>query len=246
MNNIFISLLIVIAFLSGGIATNYQYRNAGKEKILVVQKEDVQLPTVSVSPSQGDALLDEVQKESAIPVLSDKDHIKGNKNAYIALIEYSDFECPFCKRYYPVVKRVLEEYQDQIMVVYRHFPLSIHQNAFKEAEASECAGEIGGDVAFWKFHDFLYERTGSNGLGFALEKLRPLAEEIGLNGEEFQKCLDSGKYTALIKEQIREGQGGGISGTPATVLADLKLNKMRIIPGAVTFETLKNYIDKML
>lgn len=116
-----------------------------------------------------------------VPVVTDKDHTKGNKNADVVMIEYSDFECPFCKQFQPTVKQILDNYKDKILFVYRHYPLPFHANAQKEAEASECASEFGGNDGFWKYAEAIYERTSSNGTGFALSKLDPLALELGIS-----------------------------------------------------------------
>lgn len=144
------------------------------------------------------------------------DHIRGNKNAKITLIEYSDFECPFCKRFEPTLQELLKTYGDKIRLVFRHYPLPFHPNAQKEAEASECVAELGGNDAFWKYNDAIFERTTSNGTGFALDQLGPLAAELGVNQQQFQSCLDSGKYAKLVKDSITEGQGAGVNGTPTT------------------------------
>ena len=181
----------------------------------------------------------------AMPVVTDKDHIRGSKDANLVLVEYSDFECPFCKRFHPTMQQVLEEYGNKVAWVYRHFPLSFHQNAQKEAEASECAAEQGGDDVFWKFTDAIFERTESNGTGFALTALKPLAEELGLDGEKFQQCLDSGKYANLVKEQMDSGTKAGISGTPGTIIV-AKGGKKDLINGAVPFEDVKTQIDALL
>jgi len=148
-----------------------------------------------------------------------RDHIYGNPDAEISLIEYSDFECPFCKRFHPTAKKVVEAYAGKVNWVYRHFPLEFHNpGAQKEAEASECANELGGNEAFWKYADLIYAHTRSNGRGFPLENLTPLAEEIGLDGIKFKACLDSGKYAERVQADYREGAKIGITGTPVNIL----------------------------
>lgn len=178
------------------------------------------------------------------PVSKD-DHIRGNSNAKVVLIEYSDYECPFCKRFHPTMEQVMKEYGNKVAWVYRHFPLSFHQNAQKQAEASECAASLGGNDAFWKYTDALYERTTSNGTGFALDKLVPLAKELGLNEAKFKECLDSGKFTEKVNKDLAEGQAAGITGTPGTIImVDGKATS--IVPGALPFESLKQSIDAVL
>lgn len=181
----------------------------------------------------------------AMPKVTDKDHIRGSIDADLLIVEYSDFECPFCKRFHPTMQQVLEEYGNKVAWVYRHYPLSFHQNAQKEAEASECAAEQGGNDVFWKFTDAIFERTESNGTGFALTALKPLAEELGLDGEKFQQCLDSGKYADLVKEQMDGGTKAGISGTPGTIIV-AKDGKKDLINGAVPYENAKAQIDALL
>jgi protein-disulfide isomerase len=89
--------------------------------------------------------------------ISEKDHVRGDRDAQIVLIEYSDFQCPFCSRFHPTAQQVVEEFNGQVMWVYRHFPLdSIHPVARKAAEASECVAELGGNDAFWNFVDTIF------------------------------------------------------------------------------------------
>lgn len=180
-----------------------------------------------------------------IKPISASDHIRGDKNAKVTLVEYSDFECPFCKSFHPTLLKILNDYDGKVRLVYRHFPLSFHANAQKEAEASECIASLGGNDKFWEFVDKIFERTISNGTGFALDKLGPLASEIGINQQEFQKCLDSGKFTALVAEQLADGQAGGITGTPGTFVIDSKGNK-KIIPGALPYESVKASVESAL
>ena len=104
------------------------------------------------------------QAKNVRPVSAERDHIYGNPDAPISLIEYSDFECPYCKRFHVTAKSVVEAFDGKVNWVYRHFPLAFHNpGAQKQAEASECASELGGNDAFWKYTDALYARTKSGG-----------------------------------------------------------------------------------
>lgn len=175
------------------------------------------------------------------------DHIRGDKNAKVSVIEYSDFECPFCKRHYPTMKQVFETYQSKgVNWVYRHFPLSFHANAEKEAEASECAAALGGEASFWKFHDLIFERTTSNGTGFALDALVPLAKEIGLNGPTFKECLDSGRYAKKVQSEMDSGSAAGVRGTPGTIILKNDSGESKNVSGALPFDTFKSAIDAFI
>jgi protein-disulfide isomerase len=181
-----------------------------------------------------------------VPEVTDEDHVRGNPNAKVTVIEYSDFECPFCKRNVDTMEQILEEYKDQVNIVYRHFPLGFHQNAQKEAEASECIADLGGNDAFWKFHDAIFERSTTNGTGFALDKLGPLAKELGVNQAKFQECLDSGKYASLVQGQMQSGADAGVQGTPGHFVINNETKDSKDISGAVPFSTFKTTIDEML
>ena len=180
-------------------------------------------------------------------VSTTKDHIYGNPDAEVSLIEYSDFECPFCKRFHSTPKKLVEEYGGKVNWVYRHFPLGFHNpGAQKQAEASECASELGGNKAFWKYADLLYERTTSNGKGFPLNNLVPLAKEIGLNEKQFKTCLESGKYTKLVQTDISEGVEAGITGTPGNIIIHNKTGETILKSGALPIEAFKVVIEQML
>jgi len=181
----------------------------------------------------------------AIPPLTAEDHIRGDAGAKLTWIEYSDFECPFCKRFHPTMLKMLEEFKGKIKFVYRHYPLSFHANAEKEAEASECAAELGGNKAFWAYVDKIFERTTANGTGFALGDLAPLAKELGLNSAKFQSCLDSGKYAAKVQQQQSGGQAAGVNGTPGSFLIG-RDGKAQLISGAVPYEQVKAAIEAQL
>ena len=177
---------------------------------------------------------------------SDKDHWKGDKNARYIMVEYSDDECPFCKTFHPTAQRLLDENKGKVAWVFRHFPLSFHANAQKEAEASECAFDQGGDSAFWKYTDTIFERTTSNGTGFALDKLVPLAKELGLKETEFKSCLDSNKFEKKVKDQLNEGSSAGVAATPTTVIYDMKTGKQKVIEGALPYESVKTQLEELM
>lgn len=176
-----------------------------------------------------------------------RDHIYGNPDALVSIIEYSDFECPFCKTFHLTPKKLVETFKGKVNWVYRHFPLNFHNpGAQKQAEASECAKELGGNDAFWKYADAIYARTRSGGTGFALAQLTPLAVEIGLAEGRFQQCLDSGKYAARVQEDVAEGSQIGITGTPASILLHNKTGETRVRTGAQPLAALEAAIGTLL
>jgi protein-disulfide isomerase len=176
-----------------------------------------------------------------------RDHIYGNPHAPVSLIEYSDFECPFCKRFHPTAKELIKSYGGKVNWVYRHFPLPIHNpGAQKEAEASECVNQLGGNDAFWKFADAIYARTQSNGNGFPLTQLVPLGKEIGLDEKQFKECLDSGKQAARVQEDIDEGTQIGITGTPGNILLKNATGEIALKLGAMPLDALKADVDRLL
>jgi protein-disulfide isomerase len=183
--------------------------------------------------------------------VSEKDHILGNPNASVVVIEYSDFECPFCKRFHPTMKRIIDEYgkTGQVAWVYRHFPLykgnpPLHSKAGKEAEASECAAEQGGNTAFWAYSDRLFEITPANN-GLDLNELPKIAEFVGLNRAAFEACLESGKYADDIEKAYNAALSAGAQGTPYNILV-AKNGKTTVLNGAYPYEDLKAAIESLL
>lgn len=197
-------------------------------------------PTLAAAPSAAPT-----PTPAALKGVSDSDHLFGDKKAKVTVVEYSDIECPYCKRFHPTVAKVVADYKGKVNWVYRHFPLNFHQNAQKEAEATECAAELGGNDAFWKYLNTLFERTTSNGTGFALDALAPLAKELGLDEKKFQACLDSGKYADKVNKDLNEGQAAGIQGTPGGFVIS-KDGKSSVIEGAIPEAQLKAQIDGLL
>ena len=174
-------------------------------------------------------------------------HVYGNPNAPVSLIEYSDFECPFCKRFHATAKEIVDAYGGKVNWVYRHFPLAMHNpGAQKEAEASECVAQLGGNDAFWRFANAIYARTKSNGNGFPLDQLVPLGKEIGLDEKQLKECIDAAKYASRVQEDLNEGIQIGITGTPANFLLRNDTDEVILKVGAQPSDAIKPDIDKLL
>lgn len=166
--------------------------------------------------------------------ISEQDQMIGNPNAKITVVEFSDFQCPFCERFHPTAERVLDEYGDKVRWVFKHFPLdSIHPNARPAAMASECAGEQG---KFWEFADELF--TNQSLLGDSY--YRELAGTLGLNTGKFNECLDSNKYADKVNNDYQAGVAAGVRGTPASFINGQMIN------GAQPYEVVKAAIDSLL
>jgi protein-disulfide isomerase len=159
--------------------------------------------------------------------------VRGPAEAPIEIIEFSDFECPFCARAHPTVKQVLDEYGSQVRLVYRHYPLPNHPNARPAAEASLCAQE---QDKFWQYHDYLF----ANSSRLTVADLKQHASNLGLNRTMFDACLDSGKFRAEVENDIAAGNQAGVSGTPAFFING------RPLSGAQPFEMFKRVIDEEL
>lgn len=176
-----------------------------------------------------------------ISIKSD-DHIRGAKKPKVYLVEYSDFQCPFCQRHFPTLQKVLKDYGNKVALVYRHYPLSFHQNAQIAAEGSECASEQG---KFWEFHDILFNKAQGDGTGLTPPDLEQYAKDLGLNSIKFDNCLATKKYSARVNGDLTEGSSFGVQGTPATFVVDEDGNG-ELVSGAVSYETLKAVIDAKL
>lgn len=191
----------------------------------------------------------EADKQAAAlrPVSKARDHIRGDAAAPVTLIEYSDFECPFCKRFHATAKRMVDESKGQVKWVYRHFPLDeLHPGkARKEAVASECAAELGGNAAFWKFADRFYELTPSNNRTDIDTVLPQIAGEIGLDKARFASCLASGKHDGRIAEDGKDAVATGGRGTPWSFIVS-KSGKAYPLSGAQPYAAVKKLVDLAL
>ena len=225
-------LLIIAAFLLGVLFTKVQYLEKGANLNANVNNQaeyvvdQPQIPTGPVDVATG-----------ALPVL-------GNKDAKVTLVEFSDFQCPFCEQFYTdLLPQLKKEYIDtgKAKLAFRHYPLEqIHPNAQKAHEASECANE---QDKFWDYHDLLFKNQQEwAGLedAAAQAKFGEYATSLGLDGNSFTECLANDKMTNKITKDLEDGNNAGVQGTPATFVNGI------LISGAVPFSEFKAAIDKAL
>ena len=179
-------------------------------------------------------LVDAASPEKMAEVTS-ADHIRGSVHAPVLVVEFSDLECPFCKAFHGTMQTIVKEYEGEVAWVYRHFPIdSRHPKARKEAEATECAAELGGNDGFWKYVDRLFELTPSNnGLDPAL--LPKIAEDVGLDKAKFESCLASVKYAVKIQTHLDDALASGAGGTPYSVVITKKKERYAV-PAALPVE----------
>jgi protein-disulfide isomerase len=158
---------------------------------------------------------------------------KGPEDAPVTIVEFSDFECPFCSRVVPTLEQVEENYGDKVRIVFRQFPLSIHPHAPKAAEASLCARDQG---KFWEMHDHMF----ANQKALSVDELKAAAGTVGLDAEQFAQCLDSAKYESEVQADLQAGIAAGVSGTPAMFING------QLVSGAVPYEQIASVIDAEL
>lgn len=169
---------------------------------------------------------------------TENDHIRGNKNAKISIVEYSDFQCPFCGRFHETMAQVMDKYGDDVNWVYRHFPLeSIHPQARLAAVGSECAAEQG---KFWEFADAAFENQQSLSGGLDI-----VATAAGVKNAAFDTCVNSGKYDDVVSADSRDAQAAGGRGTPYSIIVT-EDGKMIPINGAQPFSQVDATLAQLL
>ncbi len=157
----------------------------------------------------------------------------GSATAPVTIVEFSDFQCPFCSRLIPTLDQVKKKYGDKVRIVFRQFPLPMHNNAQKAAEAALCANDQG---KFWQLHDAMF----SNQAALGVDQLKAKAVELGMKADDFNKCLDSGAKVAIVEADKKAGSEAGVQGTPAMFVNGRFLN------GAVPLENVTSVIDDEL
>jgi len=171
----------------------------------------------------------------------DTDHVRGNPDAQVAIVEFSDLECPFCARLHPTLKRIIEE-DANVKWVYRHFPLTtIHSRALSAAVAAECIARLGGNDAFWSFTD----------AGFADQNLlgdqwyRTMASSFGIDLQAFASCTSDRSVVADIQADLREATATGGRGTPYAIIITAS-GRLEPFSGALPYEQVRGLVDQAL
>lgn len=198
--------------------------------------------TQQKSATAGGALIAELKKAHGfemfletprIEVESEGHPARGPADAPVTIVEFSDFECPFCSRVVPTMDQIKENYGDKVRLVFRQFPLGMHANARKAAEASLCARE---QDKFWEMHDLLFAEQKQ----LSVAQLKEKASRLGLEAAAFDECLDSGRHAAQVQADFEAGSAAGVTGTPASFVNG------RFLSGAQPYEAFAKVIDEEL
>lgn len=185
---------------------------------------------------------------AAVRPLDATDHVRGNPNAPIVFIEYSDFDCPFCKLFHETMRKVMDKYgtSGKVAWVYRNLPIKqLHPNAPKLAEAAECVAELGGNDAFWKFADLVFGERETNAQT-DMTKLPSFAQQAGVDKAKYEECFNSGKHAATVTKSIDEfiKISGGKVGTPHTFV--LVGDQSAVIEGAQPYEFVEGLLENII
>ena len=232
-NNLSIPVAIVIA---GVLIAGAVYLGTSKDA-----------STTAINNQQAQQAPQQTGDLDKMAAISASDHVRGNPDAPVKIVEYSDTECPFCKRFHSTMQEVMNEYDKdgKVAWVYRHFPLDqLHSKARKEAVALECANEQGGNDKFWSYADRLYEITPANN-GLDPAELPKIAQYVGLDVAKFNTCLASTKYDTHIEDDVQNATATGGNGTPWSIVVD-KNGKKYPLSGAQPYASVKQLIDLAL
>lgn len=233
------STLIAISILISGGAVQIKGFNAGTGGTAAV-------PTASVA-----AIAPTAAEPTSATVSVDDDPVLGNADAPVTIVEFSDYECPFCKRHYDQTHtQLVKNYVDtgKVKIVFRDLPLSFHDPmATTEAIAANCAREQGGDAAYWKLHDKMFSETTSNGTGLTKDQLNQFATEQGLNVTNFKTCVDSEKFKDEVTKDLADAGAAGATGTPSFVIGKTGSQVSgKLVVGAQPYSVFQAEIDALL
>jgi protein-disulfide isomerase len=196
-----------------------------------------QAAAAAAAPTAANPTAQQPITPSAPPAaVTSADHIRGNKDAKVTLIEYSDYECPYCQKHETTIQQILKDYPKDVRLVYRYFPLtSIHPDAQRAAVAAECASK---QNKFWEMHDKLFKLGETQTLD--ANSIKQVAQGLGLKMADFNKCLDGNETLSVVNAEYQDGANAGVSGTPATFVNG------QMVEGAVPYATFKTMIDAIL
>lgn len=240
---VLVILLIIGSFFLGVYRTKVEYLEKGIVAGAAQGTNNAQPVAPAAQPEQPTKGVASV----------DDDPVLGDKNAPVTIIEFSDYECPFCKRHFDqTLPQLIKEYIDtgKAKLVFRDLPLSFHDPmATKEAVAANCARKQGGDKKYFEFHDEIFKRTISNGNGLNDEKIQTIASDLRLNLSSFNTCLQDPAQTEEVKKDLSDAGQAGASGTPTFLIgkstSDGKIDGDLLV-GAQPFTAFQAVIDPLL
>jgi protein-disulfide isomerase len=188
----------------------------------------------------------EVTAKADVRPVDETDYIRGNPMAPIMIVEYSDYDCPFCKNFHDTMNRIMDEYGvgGKVAWVYRQFPIQqLHPNAPRISEAAFCVGELGGNEAYWKFSDLIFNERAVNE-PTNMTRLPEFAVTAGVAKADYEECMASGRNKAKVEASLNEGAAAGARGTPHSIV--LVGNDQAVINGAQPYPVVKQIIDNLI
>ena len=202
--------------------------------------------TSGTAPVTGTAPEEKAVERSEIRPIDEDDHIRGNPNAPIVILEYSDYDCPFCKNYHETMNKIMDDYGStgKVAWVFRHFPIKqLHPNARTIALASECVADLGGNDAFWKFSDLIFSEREINAQT-NMTKLALFATQSGVNEDAYNSCVTDKKFVGQVDADFADAANAGAQGTPYSLV--LVGGQQGVINGAQPYEAVKQIMETLL
>ncbi len=243
VSNNFFLIILVLLFFAGGVVSgslwkeNKMLRGGSGTGGGAPLGTEVAQPPSDTGPTK--------EQLANMPAINSEDHIIGNPDARVVLVEYSDFECPYCQRFHPTMQAVVAKYGNDVAWVYRHFPLGFHPNAEPAAAASECVAKVGGNNAFWRFADEIFDQNAALGGSLNADAINAAITASGANASQVETCIASGEMTQKVTDHMQGGTSAGIQGTPGTIIVTQD-GPQELIPGALPAESVYSLIDSYL
>jgi len=228
-----VGLLVLAAFMGGSLWTKFLVGDKKQAEVQVAEGGVPQQQPSEILPEEPVVLGEEDQAA----ILKDPAASKGSEDAPVTIVEFSEYQCPFCKRYIDEsYKNIMSDYGDKVRYIFRDYPLEFHQHAQKASEAARCAGDQG---KYWEYHDKLFvEQEEWTEVTDSASLFVGYATGLGLDGGEFESCLTDGKFTQAVKDDLLLGQKLGVSGTPSFFING------KMLVGAQPYEAFKAVIEE--
>lgn len=232
---ILLILLVGTAFMGGSLFTQLKSMEEKKEEKVAEEPKEV---TPTVKPKEEQQPEKKVLGAEDLSEIEKSEIVRGNPDAPVTIVEFFEYQCPFCKRYIDgAYSQIWDEYGDKIRYVLHDYPLPFHQHAQVTAEAAHCADD---QDDYWGYHDLLFEDRSWESAEDIDSALADFAEQLSLDVSKFSSCLSSGKHTQAVKDDFELGKKVGVGGTPSFFING------RLLVGAQPFEAFKKIIDEEL